>query len=190
MIILLSRHGESEYNIENKIGGDSSLSENGIKYAKNLYEFCKNNDKIIPKTCIISTKKRTIETSNYLKNYMNSIDQYEELDEIDAGIAETLTYEEFESYFPIENKKRKENKLSYRYPQGESYIDLIKRTEKISEVILNKNKNVFIIAHRAVIRTLIYHFTKCDINTVPNIDIPLHKVLVLNNGNISLIDIN
>ena len=190
MIIFLSRHGESKYNIENRIGGDSSLSEDGIKYAKNLNDFIKKNAEIIPKTCIISTKKRTIETSNYLKNYMNSIDQYEELDEINAGIAENLTYEEFESFFYIENKKRKQNKLSYRYPQGESYIDLIKRTEKISEVILNKNKNVFIIAHRAVIRTLIYHFTKCNINIVPNIDIPLHKVLVLINGKISLININ
>lgn len=33
--IWLSRHGESIYNVEKKIGGDSSLSERGFQYAKN-----------------------------------------------------------------------------------------------------------------------------------------------------------
>ena len=34
--IYLSRHGESEYNVENKVGGDSPLSERGALYAKAL----------------------------------------------------------------------------------------------------------------------------------------------------------
>ena len=40
---------------------------------------------------------------------MNSIDQYSELDEINAGIGEDLTYEEFSEKYPEENEKRKEN---------------------------------------------------------------------------------
>ena len=31
--IFFSRHGESEYNVENKVGGDSPLSERGAMYA-------------------------------------------------------------------------------------------------------------------------------------------------------------
>lgn len=34
--IWLSRHGESIYNVEKKIGGDSSLSERGFQYAKKI----------------------------------------------------------------------------------------------------------------------------------------------------------
>jgi hypothetical protein len=34
--IYLSRHGESEYNIEDRLGGNSSLSSQGMKYAKAL----------------------------------------------------------------------------------------------------------------------------------------------------------
>lgn len=37
--IYLSRHGESEYNVEKKIGGDSSLSPLGREYAPRLAEF-------------------------------------------------------------------------------------------------------------------------------------------------------
>ena len=34
--IFFSRHGESEYNVLNKVGGDSPLSERGALYAKAL----------------------------------------------------------------------------------------------------------------------------------------------------------
>lgn len=37
--IYLSRHGESEYNQLGKLGGDSNISENGVKYARKLGEF-------------------------------------------------------------------------------------------------------------------------------------------------------
>jgi len=37
--VYLSRHGESEYNVEKKIGGDSSLSPLGREYAPRLAEF-------------------------------------------------------------------------------------------------------------------------------------------------------
>ena len=48
-LIFFSRHGESEYNVENKVGGDSPLSDRGALYAKalgryfnNLGKSCKN----------------------------------------------------------------------------------------------------------------------------------------------------
>ena len=38
----LTRHGQSEYNVLGKIGGDSGLSPNGVKYAKRLAQFAKD----------------------------------------------------------------------------------------------------------------------------------------------------
>lgn len=38
-IVYLSRHGESEYNVQKKLGGDSSLSPLGREYAPRLAEF-------------------------------------------------------------------------------------------------------------------------------------------------------
>lgn len=37
--IFLTRHGESEYNVQKKIGGDSPLSQLGAEYARRLAEF-------------------------------------------------------------------------------------------------------------------------------------------------------
>ena len=62
MRIILVRHGESEYNPLNIIGGDPNLSENGIKFASNLNNFIENQSNWFPKKCICSSKKRVQQT--------------------------------------------------------------------------------------------------------------------------------
>jgi len=42
--IYVSRHGESEYNVEDRIGGDSALSSRGELYAKALGRFFNTQD--------------------------------------------------------------------------------------------------------------------------------------------------
>lgn len=37
--VYLSRHAESEFNVQKRLGGDSSLSERGVEYARRLAEF-------------------------------------------------------------------------------------------------------------------------------------------------------
>lgn len=63
-VIYLSRHGESEYNVAGKIGGDSDLSTRGKTYAQKLTEYIK--EKYPPGTDLIvwtSTLRRTIQTA-------------------------------------------------------------------------------------------------------------------------------
>jgi hypothetical protein len=57
--------------------------------------------------------------------------QWHALDEIHAGIFDGMTYAEVEAADPEEFKLRKMNKLSYRYPRGESYVDVIQRLDTI-----------------------------------------------------------
>ena len=42
-----------------------------------------------------------------------------------------MTYEEIEQQFPDEWDRRSTDKLAYRYPRGESYLDVIARLEPI-----------------------------------------------------------
>ena len=44
--IYLSRHGESEYNLEDRIGGDSNLTPRGQQYAKSLGLYMKTAGKL------------------------------------------------------------------------------------------------------------------------------------------------
>ena len=48
--IYLSRHGQSEYNFQGKIGGDSGLSKMGEAYAERLGEYCEKTLCVEPDT--------------------------------------------------------------------------------------------------------------------------------------------
>jgi len=66
--VYLSRHGESEYNVEKKIGGDSSLSPLGREYAPRLAEFaelviCGGHEKM---ECVTLTSQEVVELRSKL----------------------------------------------------------------------------------------------------------------------------
>jgi len=71
------------------------------------------------------------------------------------------------------------DKLNFRYLEGESYVDLIERTRPIVEEIVKMEKDTFIVCHRAVARALLFHLMKIDKKQVPHQEIPLHTILDL-----------
>lgn len=170
-IIYLSRHGESIYNLEKRIGGDSDLSDNGKKYSENLSNyFNSKNNKIIVWT---SKLKRTIQTGKKL-NFQKI--EFDDLNEINAGIYEDLTFEEFKKNYPEEYNERMNNKLKYKYQDGESYIDLINRTKSIIKKINNTSETILIISHQAILRVLIGIILNKKFEDIPFISIPLHTL--------------
>ena len=72
--------------------------------------------------------KRTIQTAAGIEAPQ---ERWKALNEIDAGSCEELTYEEIADKFPEEFAARDMNKLTYRYPGGESYEDLVARLEPV-----------------------------------------------------------
>ena len=62
--------------------------------------------------------------------------EWRALDEIYAGVFDGMSYEEIESRFPAEFALRSADKLTYRYPRGESYLDVMQRLDPIIHVSL------------------------------------------------------
>ena len=77
--------------------------------------------------------------------------RWKALNEIDAGVCEGLTYEEIKDRYPHEFAARDQDKLKFRYREGESYQDLVSRLETVI-MELERQDNVVIVAHQAVIR--------------------------------------
>lgn len=177
--IYLTRHGQSEYNLLDKIGGNPSITPLGVQYSKELYNYIDNlqlNDLII----YISTLKRTKETIQpFIKNNYQPIIELKCLDEIDAGIYDSLTYGDIKNKYPEEYNNRKEDKLNYRYPRGESYKDLIIRAQKIIYDIENCDKPILIVAHQAVLRVIYSYFMNIDNTDMTSLDIPLNTIIQL-----------
>ena len=169
-IIYLSRHGQSQFNVKKLIGGDSALTLEGEKYSYDLNQYFKNNN--IDVKVITSKLIRTIQTAKYFNNTI----QLSELNEIDSGICDSMTYQQIEEKYPGEFNKRKNNKYYYRYPNGESYFDINCRLKKIYQLIIDTDHDLLIVAHQAVLRVLISNYIKKNIEEIPYIKVNLNTL--------------
>ncbi|CAK6971885.1 -phosphofructo-2-kinase/fructose-2%2C6-bisphosphatase 1-like [Scomber scombrus] len=172
--IYLSRHGESELNLLGRIGGDSGLSPRGHKYASALGAFIKSQ-KINDLKVWTSHMKRTIQTAEAVGV---QYEQWKALNEIDAGVCEELTYEEIQEKLPEEFAMRDQDKYRYRYPNGESYEDVVHRLEPVI-MELERQENVLVICHQAVMRCLLAYFLDKPGDELPYLKCSLHTVLKL-----------
>jgi broad specificity phosphatase PhoE len=147
--IYFSRHGESEYNIDDRIGGDPDLTQRGYAYAAKLNTFFKAElkaNRINKKTKFFtSTLRRAVITSKHVKVGIDPV-QLKVLDEINPGICDGLTYKELDEKFPMDASERKTDKLRYRYPRGESYLDLIQRLEPVLFEIERSREPVIVVS--------------------------------------------
>ena len=167
-IIYVSRHGQSEFNVKKLVGGNSGLTLEGKNYSKLLFNYF--SDKKVK--VFTSQLKRTIQTGKYF----SKTERFEELNEINSGICDSLTYQEIEKKYPEEFNKRKNNKYYYRYPEGESYADINDRLKTIYQLIDNSDQDILIICHQAVLRVLISNYIKRELEEIPYLEVSLNTV--------------
>ncbi|KAF8626416.1 hypothetical protein AX17_006582 [Amanita inopinata Kibby_2008] len=173
--IYLSRHGESQFNVGGRIGGDSLLSSRGLEYAKALPALVTDNIGDAQLTVWTSTLRRTIQTASYLPYPKLT---WKSLDELDAGVCDGMTYEEIEQAYPDDFANRDEDKFNYRYRGGESYRDVVVRLEPVI-MELERQENILIIGHQAILRCLYAYFHDLLQADLPYIKVPLHTVIKL-----------
>ena len=101
------------------------------------------------------------------------------LDEIHAGLCDGLTYAEIDQQHPEVSEGRNTDKLRFRYPQGESYEDVIRRLEPIILSLEQRAKPTLVVAHQAILRVIYGYFTNQQKEDVPHLNIPLHTVIKL-----------
>ncbi|XP_045826778.1 6-phosphofructo-2-kinase/fructose-2,6-bisphosphatase-like isoform X2 [Trifolium pratense] len=179
--ILLTRHGESQDNVRGRIGGDTAISEKGELYSKKLANFVGKRLKSERAASIwTSTLQRTILTASPIVGFPKI--QWRALDEINAGVCDGMTYEEIKKNMPEEYESRKKDKLRYRYPRGESYLDVIQRLEPVIIELERQRAPVVVISHQAVLRALYAYFADRPLKEVPHIEMPLHTIIEIQMG--------
>jgi 6-phosphofructo-2-kinase len=156
--IWLTRHGESEYNLENRIGGDPVLTPSGRKYASALSKFiqerhpAREEDTEHQFSILTSTLRRTIESVSFFDPQKYNIQHIRTLNEIYAGSCETLSYEKAEELYPTEFATRAKNKLFTRFPGpgGECYADVIDRLQPLIVELERMELDTLLVTHQAV----------------------------------------
>lgn len=176
-MIYITRHGESEYNLMGRIGGDSSLTDNGTAYAARLRAYFRTEPLVI-----CSDTKRTKETAGGFTSF--TIDK--NLNEIHAGICEHMTYDEIQRVYPDICEKRIADKLNFMYPSGESYSCVHKRVyHSINR--LDTTRPTLIICHQAVARMILSILMKKKPVDCVTLDIPLHQLMMVDTVTAKLI---
>eukprot|EP00092_Neocalanus_flemingeri_P038977 GFUD01042431.1.p1 GENE.GFUD01042431.1~~GFUD01042431.1.p1 ORF type:complete len:237 (-),score=52.65 GFUD01042431.1:128-838(-) len=171
--IYLSRHGESNNNLYGKIGGDAGLSQQGWLYAKALFNFFQSRH---ISGIWTSQLKRTHQTTKYLACPKIIVETG--INEISAGDHDSMTYEEIAQQFPEEFALRDQDKLRYRYPNGESYMDVVARLEPVMKKIMHEN-NLLIVSHQATLRCVLTLLLGTEMEELPYMRVPLHTVIEL-----------
>lgn len=181
----------------------------GVEYARRLAKFAKEEiahvtvvDEVTgeekrverPTRLWTSTLRRTQETAQFIEHdsmevtYDNGdcIDWVQfrprarrNLDELYAGTCDGMTYKEIEMVYPEEFARRQQDKLSYRYPRGESYMDVTLRLEPVAQEMERVREPVLIIGHQGILRILYAYFMGLDRKDAPYVSIPLNHVIEL-----------
>lgn len=180
--IWLTRHGQSMSNTLELLGGDSHLSPRGAVYAKKLPDILIDRVPLtaqggpMPVSVWTSTLQRTIQTAQQIPFPKL---RWKVLDEIQAGMFDGMTYAQIEQTMPEEFAARKADKLGYRYPSGESYLDVIQRLEPVIIEIERERECVCVVAHQAILRCLYGYFHRIPLADIPRLEMPLHTLIEL-----------
>ncbi|XP_076659570.1 6-phosphofructo-2-kinase/fructose-2,6-bisphosphatase isoform X1 [Halictus rubicundus] len=170
--LYFSRHGESEYNVLGKVGGDAVLSARGERYAQALAT--KFNAMRIPDLRVMTSRlRRTIATARGVEAPQEHVAA---LNELHAGVCEGLSYEEMQEQYPQEFAWRDQDKLRYRYPWGESYVDAMHRVDPVIAELQRSDK-ILVVSHQAVLRCIIGFFMDKKPEELPYMEVPLHTII-------------
>ena len=161
MEILLTRHGQTEWNFLKKVQGkaDIKLNEKGIEQAQNVKDKLKN-EKIDLILC--SPLIRAVETANIINESRNiPILIEEKLSERDFGEFEGMpnTEFDFEAFWSY--------KQNIQYKKAENIREFFKRVYKfLDDIHLKyKDKRILLVAHGGI--SIPFY---CYFNGIPNKD--------------------
>ena len=156
MKIYLTRHGETEWNVEKRLQGwgDSPLTKSGIERAHLFKELVKDVDF---DRIYTSDQKRAVETSKIIKDKRNvEILELKELRELGFGDWEGLTLTEIKEKDADIFDMYVNTPLLYKPRSGETISDLFNRVkEALKEIESSEDKNILIVSHGVTIRAII-----------------------------------
>lgn len=169
--LIIVRHAEAEGNIIRRFHGwtDSPLTERGHLQAERVAERLKGTQIDV---IYSSSLKRTMQTAGYIAQAQNlPVSSSDELKEINGGEWEDLTWKELEEGWPADYDTWDNRPHLHQMPGGESMTEFQQRAlnEVLHIIKQNPGKNICIVTHGTVIRTLICHFRECTLDEMINV---------------------
>ncbi|OHE91072.1 6-phosphofructo-2-kinase [Colletotrichum orchidophilum] len=177
---------------EDSYKADAPLSEEGIAYAVRMSEtLLKHREQeraalvekggpaipLRPLSVWTSTRCRTVQTADYLKNKGYKIRQRSQMSQINPGVCEKMSERAIRHLYPEEVEKHELDPYHHRYPRAESYHDLAVRLEPIILELEREQSDLLIIAHESVLRVLYAYLMHCATMDIPILKFPRDEII-------------
>lgn len=157
MKLYIVRHGETDWNLDNKIQGqtDTVLNDNGRKQAEELADRVSRELGGI-KRIYTSRQRRALETAQIIGRKLSVFPVvHQGLEEISMGEWEGYTWKQVKEVFSEEYKVWHQNRRYQVPPKGESYQQLLDRLlPALDDIIRKEGQDILLVTHSAVIMTL------------------------------------
>ena len=154
--LYIARHGETDYNLENRYAGtiDIPLNETGIEQSRTLAQYISH----LPIDIIVcSSKKRAFQTAEIINKFLKKpLCKNDLLIERNLGIYEGLTRNEAAKQYPKLWAKKVLHENDNHELKGESVNDVKKRAKKAIKKILEEYEgmNILVVTHGYVSRMI------------------------------------
>ncbi len=154
--LYLIRHGQVKSRFKGKLVGstDADPSPAGLEQAVRLNNFLSRKS---PAICFSSPMRRCLQTAEQAVASLNiEIVQEEMFCEVDFGEWEGLVFNDIMQLDPVGVEKWIRCDQDFRFPQGESLADFIKRVETSATLLLRTPQDtVAVFTHGGVIRFIL-----------------------------------
>jgi broad specificity phosphatase PhoE len=161
--LVLARHGETTWNVENVFRGraDVALNEVGIRQAELLGRYLSSWK---PEAIYSSPLRRALDTANIVASYQKvAVRIAENLVDFDYGKWQSLPEQEAKRLYPALVTEWHNNPHKIRMPGGEGLEDVRRRAVELVDGILSRHQgNVLLVSHRVVLKVLICHLLGLD----------------------------
>ena len=201
--LILLRHGQSQWNLENKFTGwkNVPLTEKGEMEAKKAGELIKKNKIHIDfifssileranKTAEIAIKEANLQ--NLINNNKLIMTKHEDLKERDYGDLVGLNKEETANKFGKEQVHIWRRSYDTPPPNGESLKDVVERVspyfKKNIKPLLVQNNNILIAAHGNSLRAMMIEIGMYKPEEISSIELPTGSPLCINLEGSQLVD--
>ncbi|KAK3297481.1 6-phosphofructo-2-kinase-domain-containing protein [Chaetomium fimeti] len=177
---------------EDSYKADAPLSEEGKIYADKMTETLLRhreqerqasidqdgpNLPLRPLAVWTSTRLRTVQTGEPLKEMGYKVRQRSQMSQINPGVCEKLSERAIRAAYPEEVEKHEMDPYHHRYPRAESYHDLAVRLEPIILELEREQNDLLIIAHESVLRVLYSYLMHCSTRDIPKLKFPRDEII-------------
>jgi alpha-ribazole phosphatase len=181
--LILVRHGNTTLNSSERFWGatDVELSTEGIIQAEKLRDRLATEKIDIAYASKLSRARLTAEI--IVSKHHIDITAYAELNEINFGVIEGLTFEEINERHPDLSEVLSKWAIRPKFPGGESLDELDRRVQKFLKRLRKHQpeQTILIVSHAGTLRLMICHLLRIGLEHWRNLRLNLASISVIEN---------